>query len=123
MKVKYLKYKQAVAACLEHQNLIGHPFDRDNEAAGTVKHVLLAPYSRILQWHYLSTVFSGVDANKAIAICRDGKYDVVVVSSKYSPGEQDFPPKSLRNYLAEFSVETSVGRPDTAVSEKEKAHK
>ena len=109
MKVKYLKYKPAVAACLQNQNLIGHPFDRENPAAGIVKHVLLAPYSRILQWHYLSTVFNGVDANKAIAICRDGKYDVVVVSDRYSPGEQDFPPKSLRNYLAEFATNESAG--------------
>ena len=106
MKVRYLKYKQAIAACLSHQRLIGQPFDKNNEAAGIVKHVLIAPYSRILQWQYLSGVYSGVDPQKAISICRDGKYDVVVLSGNYHPSNAQFLPKSLRQYLEEFAPGT-----------------
>jgi hypothetical protein len=108
MKVKYMKYKQAIAACLQHQSLIGQPFDKDAEAAGTVRYVLIAPYSRILQWHFLSSVFEGKDPSQAIAICRDGKYDVLVISNKYNPGQDHFQPKPLREYLSEFARESSV---------------
>ncbi len=111
MKVKYLKYKQALAACLGHQHLIGLPFEKDNDAAGKVMHVLIAPYSRILQWYYLSNVLAGQDPNKAITICRDGKYDVLLISSEYKPGEESIPPKNLHSYLAEFGV---AARPVTA---------
>lgn len=108
MKVKYMKYKQAIAECLQHQSLIGQPFDKELASAGTVKHVLIAPYSRILQWHFLSSVFEGTDPSQAIAICRDGKYDVVVISSKYNPVQDNLQPKSLRDYLEEFSLTSPV---------------
>lgn len=107
MKVKYMKYKQAVAACLQYQSLIGRPFAKDS-TAGTVKYVIIAPYSRILQWHYLSSVFEGADPAQAIAVCRDGKYDVLIISSNYNPSENNFPPKPLRDYLVEFALETSL---------------
>jgi len=108
MKVKYMKYKQAITACLQHQSLIGQPFDKDTEAAGTVRYVLIAPYSRILQWHFLSSVFEGKDPSQAIAICRDGKYDVLVIGTKYHPSNDRFPAKSLRDYLAEFEPQGSA---------------
>lgn len=105
-----MKYKQAVSACLQHQRLVGCPFDRKNQAAGTVMYVLIAPHSRILQWHFLSSVLGGEDPNKAIAICRDGKYDVLIISSKYNPAELDFQPKGLKDYLEEFPSEACVDR-------------
>jgi hypothetical protein len=108
MKVKYMKYKQAVSACLQYQSLKGQPFDKEREAAGTVRHVLIAPYSRILQWHFLSSVFAGKDPSQAIAVCRDGKYDVVVISSKYNPADDKYKAKPLRDYLEEFALNSSV---------------
>lgn len=110
MKVKYLKYKQAIAACLNHQNLVGQLFDKDNESSGFVKHVMIVPYNRILQWHFVSSVLGGVHPDKAIAICRDGKYDVVVLSSNYRPGEIEFQPKPVRKYLEEFGMPWVTGR-------------
>lgn len=102
MKTKRLNYKQAVASALKYQNLVGHPFSSEENEAEKVKQVIVVPYNPILRWSYLSSVFSGVDPNRAMTICKDGKYAVVLLSDNYRPHIESTPPKFLQDYLAEF---------------------
>jgi len=100
-KKKSLSYKQAIDKCRQYQHLVGLPFEQGNPNAGTVKLVIIAPHNKILQWLYLSNIMSGMPIEKAIGICRDGKYTVLLVSSFYRPGQESVPPKYLHDYLAE----------------------
>lgn len=102
MKTKRLNYKQAVASALKYQSLVGHPFSREDNETERVKQVLVVPYNPILRWSYLSNVLSGVDPNRAITICKDGKYAVVLLSDHYRPHLESTPPKFLQDYLSEF---------------------
>ena len=102
MRIKYLSYKQAVVALLNFKYLVGQPFEKGNAAAGKVKHVLIAPYNRILQWQFLYLVYNGTNPEDAIAICKDGKYTVLVLSEFYHPTVEKFRPKELHVFLDDF---------------------
>jgi len=100
-KKKSLNYKQAIEKCRQFQHLVGQPFEKGVPSAGSIKHVIIAPHSKILQWQFLSNYISGMDIDKALGICRDGKYTVLLVSNLYRPGHESVPPKYLHNYLEE----------------------
>lgn len=101
MRPKHLSFKRAVDLCLNNQSLLGLAFSPIDPSAGKIRHVLVAPYNRILQWQFLNDVFEGADPDAALGICRDGKYEVVLVSNKYKPGDTAHRPKALSAYLDE----------------------
>lgn len=101
-KKKSLNYKQAIEKCRQYQHLVGQSIWPDNPEAGTIRYVLIAPHSKILQWQYLTNILSGMDIDKALSICRDGKYSVLLISNLYRPGHESVPPKCLHNYLEEI---------------------
>jgi hypothetical protein len=107
-KKKSLNYKQAIEKCRQYQHLVGQPFEKGMSSAGTIKHVIIAPHSKILQWQFLSNFLGGMDVDKALGICRDGKYTVLLVSNLYRPGQESVPPKYLHNYLEETTEEVMI---------------
>ena len=100
-KKKSLSYNQAIVKCRQFQHLVGQPFEAGVSSAGTIKHVIIAPHSKILQWQFLSNFLSGMEIDQALGICRDGKYSVLLVSNVYRPGHESVPPQNLHNYLEE----------------------
>ena len=113
-KKKSLNYKQAIQKCRQYQHLVGQPFEPGVSSAGTIKHVIIAPHSKILQWQFLSNFLGGMEVDKALGICRDGKYTVLLVSNLYRPGQESVPPKYLHNFLEE-SYEMELVSVATAV--------
>ncbi len=114
MRPKPLSYKRAIEACLKHQDLIGMPFSANAPEAGKVARIVIAPYNRILQWQFLNNVYSGADPDTALAICRDGKYEVLLLSNRYKPDEVAHRPRILREYLEEQNRgnEAGTGQPE-----------
>lgn len=103
MKVKYYNYKQAVALSERFQELVGKPFDKDNEE-NQVKQVTIAPYSRIIQWQFVRAITHGVSLEEALTLCVNKRYDVIVIASKLKNNEGGFHIKSLSSYLTEHNL-------------------
>lgn len=101
MRPKPLSYKRAIESCLKHQNLIGMSFTPDSPESGKVARIVIAPYNRILQWQFLTEIHNGVDPDTALAKCRDGKYEVLLLSNKYRPDDLAHRPKVLCHFLEE----------------------
>lgn len=108
MKIKYLNYQQAQAICRDYQHLLSQPFGTTEEdAAHTVNTVVVAPYSRILQWSFARLVVKGTPPPEALKQWSIDRFDVVVISqNRYNPS--DFQIKDLRTYLGERGIEFST---------------
>lgn len=112
MKVKYLSYKQASALCEASQHFVGHAYDRDTPGLYSVKAILIAPYSRILQWKFLQYLALGWTVADALAINVNGRYDVLVLPDPWCMRrDNSFPFKCLRDYLEEQGIVQDGFRP------------
>jgi hypothetical protein len=110
MKIKYLNYSQAQAICADYQHLVGKPFESDTTVPAAVKHVIIAPYSRILQWQFVRSLYRGMPYDEALGICRNGRYDVLVLpDTEYKPAQQSLYAKTLRDYLDDHGVPFNPG--------------
>jgi hypothetical protein len=110
MKIKYLNYSQAQAICSDHQHIVGQPFEKTPGEPARVSSVLIAPYSRILQWQFVRSLYRGVPHEEALSICRNGRYDVLVLpDTVYKPAQQSLNVKTLRDYLQEHGVPFDPG--------------
>lgn len=109
MRPKPLSYKRAIETCLKHQNLIGLSFTPDAPESGKVSRIVIAPYNRILQWQFLNDIHAGTDPDTALAICRDGKYEVLILSNKYRPDDLAHRPKLLSQFLDERAARMGAG--------------
>lgn len=108
MKTKYLNYNQAKAICAHYQYLVGCAYERNAEDGNIIQQVVIAPYSKILQWQFMRSVVRGISLEQAIDINPNGRYDVLVLP----PQERralSFRLKSLRTYLAEYGIEYNPG--------------
>jgi hypothetical protein len=104
MKIKYLSYQQAAAITSEHQHLTGEPFGEGPDASRRVDAVVLAPYSRILQWSFARQVVKGMHPSEALKQWPVDRFDVVVISANPA-NPADFQVKGLRDYLSERGME------------------
>lgn len=104
MRSKHLSYKRAIETCLSNQDLVGAPFSPGEPDAGDIVRVMIAPYNKILQWQFVNDIINGADPERAIARCRDGKYDVIPVAVTYDPKEVKHRPKRLITYLEEQAL-------------------
>jgi hypothetical protein len=116
MRPKPLSYKRAIETCLKHQNLIGLNFTPGTPESGKVARIIIAPYNRILQWQFLNDIHSGNDPDTALAICRDGKYEVLMLSDKYQPDLLEHRPKLLSQFLTEREDFQGAGIADPPAS-------
>jgi hypothetical protein len=94
MKAKYFNYNQARAICLEYQNLKGQSFSDSTP----VEAVLVAPYSRILQWHYVRHLLRGNSPESLLSQYPSGRYDVIVLF-RDSSAPNGFAIGDLRGFL------------------------
>lgn len=95
MKVKHLSRAQAFAIRHDYQHLLDTPLDDNNR----IDYVLVAPYSRILQWKFVQDVL--LEEGRTSAILPDnpaGRFDVLLVS-KASHTAKGFITKDLRSHL------------------------
>lgn len=105
MKTKYLSHAQACAICRDYQYLQGGCF----EVGQKIDLVTIAPYSRILQWQFLTRVlYEGYVVNPLRERNPSGRYDVLVVSK--SSDEPGFIVKDIRTYLTDTSMPLDEGR-------------
>ncbi len=95
MKAKYLNYSQAWAVCNEYQSLKGHSVN----GSAPVEAVLLAPYSRILQWHYIRGLMQGTPPERLLESYPGDRYDVIVLIPDPTSGN-GYAIQPLRDYLA-----------------------
>ena len=102
MKVKYPNYRQALSLMNDYQFLIGKPFETEL-LDNAVKQILVAPYSSILQWQFLRDVNRGIYPTSALHICKDGRFDVLVLSELKKNDKGGFLWKDLRSYLREHN--------------------
>ena len=101
MKAKYLSRDVARAMANDFQHLSGQPFD----ALHTVARVVAGPYSRILQWGFVSALMNG---RPAPPIPND-RYDALVVS--LAPDvPAGFLIESLRSFLDTAGMEYDMTR-------------
>ena len=105
MKIKYLSYNQAKALCEGYQHLVGSVYDASEADKDIVRCVIVAPYSRILQWQFVRSLLHGVPYEEALAICPDGRYDVLVLPDQENRTNLSFRMKSLRDYLQESGID------------------
>lgn len=99
MKAKYLNYSQAWALSNEYQSLKG----RSPNGSAPVEAILLAPYSRILQWHYVRGLLRGESPATLLHSYPSERYDVIVLI--HDPGSANgYVIKSLRSYLEEHEM-------------------
>lgn len=113
MKIKYLSYAQAAAISSSHQHLVGEPFGQGADVSRTVDLVVVAPYSRILQWSFARQVVKGVHPTTALQQWLLDRYDIVVISMNRS-NLADFQVKDLREYLKERGLEFKPVRATSA---------
>ncbi len=114
MRAKPLSYKRAIESLLKNQNLVGMSFEPDVPERGKVARIVIAPYNRILQWQFLKEIHSGADPDTALSICRDGKYEVLLLSTKYRPDDLAHRPKVLSQFLSERQEWIDAGRSSSA---------
>ena len=103
MKVKYLNYQQAEILERQFQFIIGRPFDK-NENEALVKATMVAPYSPILQWQFLRDIQRGMDHASALSICKNGRFDIIVISNQLKTNKDGFTVKDLRSYIQEHDL-------------------
>ena len=103
MKVKYLTLSQAIAIGNEYQYLVGRPFEKDNPLSALIEQIVVAPYSKIMQWEFLRRLAKGSPWAEAIEICVNRRYDVLILPADYSRNNKTFGVKELRRYLEEFN--------------------
>lgn len=72
MKAKYLSRNSACALAADHQHLVGQQFD----VAHNVQMVVVAPYSRILQWAHVSSLLR----SKPAPPNPSNRYDALVIA-------------------------------------------
>ena len=96
MKIKYLAYLQAFAISHDHQYLIDQPFDDEH----AIHHVVIAPYSRILQWQYVRRLLKGYPAEELLKDYLHNRYDVILIT-KAPASPNGYYIKDLRTYLRE----------------------
>lgn len=101
MKIKYFNYSQAKAISADYQHIVGMPFEKESNEhqAIEVQQVIVAPYSRILQWQFLRSLLRGMPHEEALSICPNGRYDVLVLPNEQPHPSLGFRMKTLRNYL------------------------
>ncbi len=103
MKVKYLNYEQAAALSENFQRLVGRPFNRGGQE-NFVRQVVIAPYSRIIQWQFVRSVIKGTPPDEALTLCVNNRYDVILLSSRLKNEDGAYEIKTLGNYLAEHEL-------------------
>jgi len=105
MKIKYFNYSQAKAISNDFQHLIGRPYEKELLTEKLVGSIMIAPYSRILQWQFMRMLLRGTTHEEALSICPNGRFDLLVVPDRdvYTPVGYDV--KTLRNYLEEHNLE------------------
>ncbi len=98
MKTKYLAYAQACAISKDYQYLKGDVFGQDHR----IDIISVAPYSRILQWQFVSNLLKGMSTKALLDANHSGKYDVIAVAR--TGDEQAFKIIDLRSLLVEKGV-------------------
>lgn len=105
MKIKYLSFRQAAAICSAFTYLEGQVFDEKTPSLGYVRDVLVAPYSRIMQWDFLRKYVRGAAPAQLVReMPCQGKFDVIVLADKIMNKQKQFLAKDLRTYLAEHNI-------------------
>lgn len=110
MKTNYLSYNQASAVCEAHQHLVGKPFDRNDESEGIISMVVVAPYSRILQWKFVRCLLQGAGLEAALSLGPNGRYDVLLLPDPRDRSTVNYRGKSIRCYLREHGIEFNIAR-------------
>jgi len=108
MQVKYLNFRQAKALCSEFQYLKNR--DTPENSPDPIWEITVAPYSKILQWQFVKNLVRGVPFQKAIQICVNGRFDVVIIYKNEKVPANPFSIKSLRSYLKEKAIPQSPNR-------------
>ena len=99
MKAKYFSYAQACAICKDFLHLQGEPLDDEHR----IRLVVVAPYSRILQWQFLQELKKQDWKQKSNHLnSPSGQYEVLLVAP--SNNEQGFITHPLRNYVAARNI-------------------
>jgi len=102
MKINYFNFSQAQALCEDYQSLVGQPFEA-GEPSDIVGQVVVAPYSRILQWQFVRSLLKGVSHQDVVS--PDGKYDVLVLPEHKGGSTINIRVKSLRIFLVEHGFQ------------------
>lgn len=107
MKAKYLLYAQACAMCRDYRHLQGRAFDD----AHRIDAILMAPYSRLLQWQFLQQMSaSSLHQAPPVANNPSGRYDVLLLA--YTGGQPGYLKDDLRSYLSRTGLPFDPSRYD-----------
>jgi hypothetical protein len=99
MKAKYFSYAQACAVCKDYLHLQGEPLDDVHQ----ILMVAVAPYSRILQWHFVQELMRNEWNRKQTQLNNpSGQYEVLLIAK--SENEQGFLTHPLRNYVVAKNI-------------------
>ena len=108
MKTNYLSYAQASAICEDYQCLIGELFTPGDDGDGLIRQVVVAPYSRILQWKFIRSLLREINPQTAADICPNGKYDVLLLPDQIKRDSLNYRAKTVRHYLKEQGKELNL---------------
>lgn len=109
MKTKYLNYSQARAICQDYQYLVGASYEEKDHETDLVTKVVIAPYSRILQWQFLRSIQRGMPQDEALRINTNGRYDVLVLPEQRHASSLTYRMKPLRTYTREHNIDFDPG--------------
>lgn len=102
MKIKYLNYQQALAIHARYQYLIGAAFDNEGDR---IYQILIAPYSRILQWDFVRRIHKGASPEIITTMPCNGRFDILLLPGKPKNEQGVYRMKVLRDYLSEQALD------------------